>query len=45
MLEFFHGPRRELRGQLEQKRSFRDGPDEQFLPAIRKFKANWQPAA
>ena len=42
--EFFRGPKRELRGQLEQKRSFK-GLDDQFTAALREFKANWQPAA
>jgi F-type H+-transporting ATPase subunit alpha len=44
LLEFFKGPKRDLRAQLEQKRSFKGGLDEQFMAAMREFKANWQPA-
>ncbi len=43
--DFFRGPKREVRGQLEQKRSFKGGVEDQILAAMREFKANWQPPA
>jgi len=41
LLDHFCGPKRELRLQLEQKKSFK-GMDDQFMSAMRDFKATWK---
>jgi len=41
LLDHFRGPKRELRAQLEQKKSFK-GMDDQFVSAMRDFKATWK---
>lgn len=43
LLDFFRGPKQELRKQLEEKQSFK-GLEDQFIAALRDFKANWKPA-
>jgi len=42
LLDYFRGPKSELRKKLEEKRSFK-GLEDDFLAAVREFKANWQP--
>ena len=41
MLEHFRGPKKELRDQLVAKKSFK-GMEDQFIAAMREFKANWK---
>ena len=43
MLEFFRTIKKDLRDKLAQARSFK-GLEDQFIAAMREFKANWQPA-
>jgi F-type H+-transporting ATPase subunit alpha len=44
LLEYFGGPKRELRQTLEEKKSFK-GMEDQFVAAMKEFKATWKPAA
>ena len=43
LLEFFRTTKKELREKLAKARSFK-GLEDQFIAAMREFKANWQPA-
>ncbi len=43
LLDNFRGPKKDLRQQLAESRSFKDGLQEKFIEALREFKANWQP--
>jgi F-type H+-transporting ATPase subunit alpha len=43
LLDFFRGPKKDLRRKLVEARSFK-GLEDDFLEALREFKANWQPA-
>jgi hypothetical protein len=43
LLEYFGGPKRELRQTLEEKKSFK-GMEDQFVAAMKEFKATWKPA-
>jgi len=40
LLDFFRGPKKDLRDKLESERSFKK-LDEEFAEAMREFKANW----
>ncbi|MCL4209914.1 MAG: F0F1 ATP synthase subunit alpha, partial [Phycisphaerales bacterium] len=40
LLEFMRGPKKELRDKLVAKKSFK-GLEDEFLAAMREFKANW----
>ena len=42
LLEFFAGPRKDLRDKLADTKSFK-GLEEDFTAAVRDFKANWSP--
>ncbi len=44
LLEFFRTQKRELRDQLVQKKSFK-GAEDQFISAMREFKATWKAPA
>ncbi|MHC5048555.1 MAG: F0F1 ATP synthase subunit alpha [Planctomycetota bacterium] len=41
LLDYFRGPKKDLRQQLAEARSFK-GLEDQFTSAMREFKANWQ---
>ena len=41
LLDHFRGPKKDLRQQLAEARSFK-GLEDQFTEALREFKANWQ---
>jgi len=41
LLDYLRGPRKDLRQQLAEARSFK-GLEDQFTEALREFKANWQ---
>ncbi|MHC5048666.1 MAG: F0F1 ATP synthase subunit alpha, partial [Planctomycetota bacterium] len=41
VLDYFRGPKKDLRQQLAEARSFK-GLEDQFSEALREFKANWQ---
>jgi len=43
LLDWFRTSKRDLRAKLEQERSFKK-INEEFMAAMREFKANWQPA-
>ncbi len=40
LLEYFRGPKKELRGELAKTGSFK-GTDDQFMACLKEFKANW----
>ena len=42
LIDFFRGPKKDLRQKLAEAKSFK-GLQEQFTEALREFKANWQP--
>ncbi len=42
LIDFFRGPKKDLRQKLAEAKSFQ-GLNEQFTEALREFKANWQP--
>ncbi|MEE9130322.1 MAG: F0F1 ATP synthase subunit alpha, partial [Phycisphaerales bacterium] len=42
LLEFFAGPKKDLRDKLADAKSFK-GLEEDFTAAVRDFKANWNP--
>ena len=44
LLDYFHGPKKELRDKLDASRSFK-GIEDEFLEAVREFKANWVPSS
>jgi F-type H+/Na+-transporting ATPase subunit alpha len=44
LLEFFRVPKKGVRAGLEEKKSFK-GMEDQFIAALREFKANWKPPA
>ena len=44
LLEYFHGPKKALRDKLDSSRSFK-GIEDEFLEAVREFKANWVPSS
>ncbi|MBX3355689.1 MAG: F0F1 ATP synthase subunit alpha [Phycisphaeraceae bacterium] len=43
LLEYFQGPGKPLRDQLAEKKSFK-GLEDQFMSALKTFKANWRPS-
>ncbi len=43
LLDYFRGPKRDLREKLATSKSFK-GLEDQFTSALREFKANWKPA-
>ena len=44
LLEYFRGPKKELREKLVASQSFK-GIDDEFLEAVRDFKSNWVPSS
>ena len=44
LLDYFTGPRKELRDALVESKSFKGGLEEKFLTAIKEFKSSWKSA-